>query len=265
MKATMTIVPPSTGPAGQRVLRLGLYLGLLLVATAVLLLALAPFGWRVGWWDYRISLLTLMPYAAYTGLAAAIVSALLLLFARRAIGGRGSAMALAALVAGGLVSYVPWHYRTLARSVPPINDITTDTHNPPAFVALVPLREAEHSNPSTYAGAKTAALQKQGYPDIAPLLLTLGPDKAFALALATAKEMDWTIVATDRAADRIEADQRSFWMGFTDDIVLRVTASGSGSRIDIRSASRHGRSDLGVNAARVRAYLARLKMAAGAS
>jgi uncharacterized protein (DUF1499 family) len=242
-----------------------LYLALLLAVIAVLLLSLAPFGWRVGWWGYSFSLLTLMPYAAYVGLAAAIVSALLLLFARRAIGAFGDAIALAALVAGGLVAYVPWHYRTLARSVPPIDDITTDTHNPPAFVALVPLREAEHSNPSTYAGAKTAALQKQDYPDIAPVFLTLGPDKAFALALATAKEMDWTIVTTDPAKDRIEADQRSFWMGFTDDIVLRVTASGSGSRVDMRSASRHGRSDFGVNAARVRAYLARLKTVAGSS
>ena len=86
-----------------------------------------------------------------------------------------------------------------------------------------------------------------------------------ALALITAKQMGWTIVAAEPAAGRIEADERSFWMGFTDDIVLRVTASGSGSRVDMRSASRHGRSDLGVNAARVRAYFARLKMAAGAS
>jgi uncharacterized protein (DUF1499 family) len=265
MRAALTIVPPSTSPVGQRVLRLGLYLGILFTAIAILLLALAPFGWRVGWWGYRFSLLTLMPYAAYAGLAAVIVSALLLLFARRAIGARGGTIVLAAMVAGGLVAYVPWHYRALARRAPPIDDITTDTNNPPAFIALVPLRKAEHSNPSTYAGAKTARLQKQGYPDIAPLLLTLGPDKAFALALATAKEMDWAIVATDPGADRIEADQRSFWMGFTDDIVLRVTASGSGSRVDMRSASRHGRSDLGVNAARVRAYLARLKMAAGAS
>ncbi len=98
----MTIIPPSNGPARQRVLRLGLYLGLLLAAIGVLLLTLAPFGWRVGWWGYGFSLLTLMPYAAYAGLAATIVTALLLLSARRAIGARGGAMALAALVAGGL-------------------------------------------------------------------------------------------------------------------------------------------------------------------
>ena len=85
------------------------------------------------------------------------------------------------------------------------------------------------------------------------------------LGLAAAKEMGWTIIATDPAAGRIETDQRSFWMGFTDDIVVWVTASGSGSRVDIRSASRHGRDDFGVNAARVRAYLARVRTAAGSS
>lgn len=159
MRAALTIVLPSTSPAGQRVLRLGLYLGLLFTAIAILLLALAPFGWRVGWWGDRFSLLTLMPYAACAGLAAAIVSALLLLFARRAIGARGGAIVLATLLAGALVAYVPWHYRTLARNVPPIDDITTDTNNPPAYIALVPLRKAEHSNPSAYAGAKTAGLQ----------------------------------------------------------------------------------------------------------
>ena len=78
--------------------------------------------------------------------------------------------------------------------------------------------------------------------------LALAPEKAFPIALATAKKMSWTIVA-DPTTRRIEASEHSFWMGFTDDIVVRVAAADSGSRIDVRSASRHGRSDLGVNAA----------------
>jgi uncharacterized protein (DUF1499 family) len=242
-------------------LRLAPYVALLLAAAAVLLLTLAPLGWRSGWWGYRFSLLTLMAYAAYVGLAAVAIAVLNLLFARRAVGARGIALALVALIAGGATAYVPWHYRAVARSVPPIDDITTDTDNPPAFVALLPLRQAAHANPATYAGARTAALQKRFYPDIAPLLLPLPPDRAFALALRTARDMGWTIVASDPAAGRIEADQRSFWMGFTDDIVLRIAAAGTGSRVDMRSASRYGRGDLGVNAARIRAYLAALRAA----
>jgi uncharacterized protein (DUF1499 family) len=63
----------------------------------------------------------------------------------------------------------------------------------------------------------------------------------------------------DKAAGRIEASQRSRWMGFTDDIVVRVTPASSGSRIDIRSSSRYGRSDFGVNAERIRDYLTALR------
>src|SRR4029077_17860444 len=153
-----------------------------------------------------------------------------------------------------------WHYRALARSVPPIDDITTDTDNPPAFIAVIKLREAEDGNSSTYAGAETAALQKRGYPDLAPLSLALAPEKAFPIALATAKKMSWTIVEVDPTTRRIEASEQSFWMGLTDDIVVRVADAEAdpGSRIDVRSASRHGRSDLGVNAARIRTYLAAL-------
>ena len=73
----------------------------------------------------------------------------------------------------------------------------------------------------------------------------------------------WHVTASDPASGRIEASQASFWFGFVDDIVIRVTPAGDGSRIDIRSVSRQGKGDLGVNADRVRAYLAALKAAAG--
>jgi uncharacterized protein (DUF1499 family) len=108
---------------------------------------------------------------------------------------------------------------------------------------------------------KTAALQKRGYPDLAPLSLALAPEKAFLVALATAQKMSWTIVEADPTTRGIEASERSFWIGFTDDIVVRVAEASSGSRIDVRSASRHGRSDLGVNAARIRTYLTALQEA----
>ena len=95
------------------------------------------------------------------------------------------------------------------------------------------------------------------------MTVALAPDAAFSRALAAAQQMGWTIVAADGAAGRIEASDRSRWFGFTDDIVIRVAATGSGSRIDLRSSSRLGRSDFGVNAARVRAYLLALRATAG--
>src|SRR6266478_59720 len=259
----MSIASTSFRPA-RTVLRFVPHLGLLLAVIAVVLLALVPIGWRGGWWPYRFSLLSLMAYSAYFGIAAVIFSVLALaisVFGRSAIGRGGIAIAILALAAGGLTSYVPWHYRALARSVHAIDDITTDTDNPPAFVAVIKLREAELGNPSSYPGAETAALQRRGYPDLVPLSLALAPERAFPIALATAKKMSWTIVEADPTTRRIEASEQSFWMGFTDDIVVRVAAAGSGSRIDVRSASRHGRSDLGVNAARIRTDLAALNEA----
>jgi uncharacterized protein (DUF1499 family) len=95
-----------------------------------------------------------------------------------------------------------------------------------------------------------------------PVSLALSPAAAFNRALDAAQRMGWTIVAADDTAGRIEASDRSRWFGFTDDIVVRITPSGSGSRVDVRSSSRLGRSDFGVNAARIRAYLAALRTAA---
>jgi len=80
--------------------------------------------------------------------------------------------------------------------------------------------------------------------------------KAFREALQGAKSMPgWTLVASDADAGRIEASEKSRWFGFTDDIVIRVVADGVGSRIDMRSTSRQGTSDYGVNGARIRAYM----------
>ena len=166
-----------------------------------------------------------------------------------------------ALIGGGLIAYVPWHYDQIRQTVPPIHDITTDPDNPPAFVAVEPLRQGEGINSVAYEGAKVAEQQRQAYPDVVPLTVGLAPDVAFARALDTAQRMGWTIVASDKPAGRIEASQRSRWMGFTDDIIVRVTPASSGSRIDLRSSSRYGRSDFGVNAARIRDYLTALRAA----
>ena len=236
----------------------------LLAAIAVVLLALVPLGWRAGWWgEFRFPLLTLMPWAAYFGLAAFVVAVFCLLLGRARIGWSGITTAVAALVVGGVIAYVPWHYDQIRKTVPSIHDITTDFDNPPAFVAVVPARTAEGGNPVAYEGSKIAEQQRRAYPDIAPLDLKFGRDAAFQRALDAAKGMGWTIVATDEAAGRIEANDRSRWMGFTDDVVIRVAATDGGSRIDVRSSSRLGRSDFGVNAARVRTYLAALRTAAG--
>jgi uncharacterized protein (DUF1499 family) len=236
---------------------------LVLALAAVVLLALGPIGWRAGWWHFRFAFFNLMPWAAYCGIAAMAIAALAVLFGRRSIAGRQIAIGVFAFAVGAAIAYVPWHFDRLRGTVPPIHDITTDWQNPPQFSAVLPSRQAEEANSVAYEGAKVSDQQRQAYPDIAPVDLAVPPAQAFDRALATAQRSGWTVVASDKEAGRIEATERSRWFGFTDDIVIRVApaggGTGSGSRIDVRSESRQGRSDFGVNAARVRKYLAALR------
>ena len=163
----------------------------------------------------------------------------------------GSALALCIGLAAG---WAPLAMARTAAKVPLIHDVTTDTDRPPQWVMLKPQRAAAE-NGTAYGGPAVAALQKRGYPDLAPLLLPVPPDRAFARVQATARSMGWRIVAAVPADGRLEAIDITRWFGFADDIVVRVTAAPSGSRVDVRSASRVGRSDLGVNARRIRAFL----------
>ena len=235
-------------------------LALILAVVAALALAAGPVGWRLGWWHYRVAFFTLMPWSAYIGIAAAGIAAFALLFSRQAMGWGGIFMALCALIVGAAIAYVPWQWDQIRKTVPSIHDITTDTDNPPALVAVLPARKAENGNTEVYGGADIAKQQKAAYPDIAPVTLAMPPAQAFDRALATAKAMEgWTIVASDPQQGRIEASQSSRFFGFTDDIVIRVAADGAGSRIDMRSVSRQGRGDFGVNAARVEKYMAAVK------
>ncbi len=149
---------------------------------------------------------------------------------------------------------VPWSYKQTAGRVPPIHDITTDTTDPPAFVAILPLRK-DAPNPADYGGPDVAAQQRRAYPDLEPVSFDLAPDRLFARATAAAREMGWEIVAVVPAEGRIEATDTTFWYGFKDDVVIRITPIERGSRIDIRSVSRVGRNDIGANARRIRAFL----------
>ena len=250
-------------PTARQPLRRLPQLALLLAVAAAVLLGLGPLGWRAGLWHYRVAFTTLFPWAAYCGIAAAALALIALIFGRWIGGGRRLATCTLAFVIGAAIAYVPWRYDQLRGSVPPIHDITTDPQNPPQFRAVLPMRDKERANPVVYEGTAVSDQQRRFYPDIAPLSLALDPRKAFARAFDAATGMGWTIISSDATEGRIEASERSFWFGFTDDVVIRIVASDAGSRIDVRSVSRVGRSDFGVNAARVRAYLAKLRTVAG--
>lgn len=225
-------------------------IALVLAIAALAALAASGPGVRFDFWSWRIGL-GLFRWAAYLGLAAALLAvvALALPRVRRA----GVAVPLLALIAGAAVFYVPFQFQGSARSVPSINDISTDTASPPPYMTV--------SRP--YPGAAFARQQQAAYPDLAGLALPLAPREAFSRALAAAEAMDWEVVGRDADRGLIEAVATTRWFGFRDDIAIRVSTAGSGSRVDVRSRSRVGRNDLGTNARRIRAYLERLQAFGG--
>jgi uncharacterized protein (DUF1499 family) len=228
-------------------------IGSILVLASGAAAVLAGLGTRWAWWDFRTGFLILR-WSAYGGLAGSLACALGLLGSLRTGMSGMLVPALAGLVIGLVIFGIPLNMMRTAKRVPPIHDITTDTDDPPKFIAIMPLRK-NALNPAEYGGPDIAAQQHKAYPEVKPLLLGVPAEAAFDSALAVVRRMGWEIVDANRSEGRIEAVDRTFWFGFQDDIVIRISHQASASRIDVRSVSRVGKSDIGANAKRVTAFL----------
>jgi uncharacterized protein (DUF1499 family) len=235
-------------------------IAVILVALCAIVVAISGPGYRMGGWPLPVAfgMLRWGGWIAIGITVIAVVLALVAAFARPGGSRDGLAEAVVAIVIGALTMVGPMTLMSRGKQVPPIHDISTDTDNPPQFVAVLPLR-AGAANPATYGGPDIAAQQKKAFPQIAPLEIPIPPERAFERALGAARDSGWTIVSADAPSGRIEATATTPFFGFKDDVVVRVGATGNGSRIDVRSLSRIGRSDLGQNARRVEGYLAKVK------
>src|SRR6266566_1836954 len=204
---------------------------------------------------------------ALSTLAGALVLAclaILLAFAagiviwRHGVGG-GRQAVTALLIGAALIAY-PAYLGIKASRLPAIYDITTDPIDPPQFDAIARLRPRD-ANPVTYAGLYTAEQQHAAYSDIEPDDTTATPQDAFAAAMKVIAKRKWLVIdarAPQPSAVRdgiIEAVARTPILGFRDDVVVRIRPTIDGVRIDVRSASRYGRHDLGTNAKRVRSLI----------
>ncbi len=171
---------------------------------------------------------------------------------------RGSMTVILAAAAGIAALAIPAAIILDGRNYPPINDISTDTANPPAFVGITADMRGAGSAPLAYDPG-FAAIQAKGYPALTGITLPAPPAAAFDTALAAARSQGWDIIASDAATGRIEATDTVPWWGFKDDVVIRLTPDATGTHVDVRSKSRVGKGDLGVNAKRIRDYLEALK------
>lgn len=219
------------------------------LVAGVLLLLTGPV-YRVGLWSLPTAF-ALMRWAVYGGIAGAVLGAAALWHAR----GRSVFAALAVLI-GLVVFAIPFRFQRMAASVPPIHDITTDTANPPEFHAVLPHR-TDARNSLDYS-QEVARQQREGYPDLKPLVLEIPAAQVFDRAVRAAREAGWDVVDVSAENWRIEATDTTLFFGFKDDIVVRLTPIGNRTVVDARSVSRIGRSDVGTNARRIREYLAAL-------
>ncbi|MDQ3388789.1 MAG: DUF1499 domain-containing protein [Gemmatimonadota bacterium] len=229
-------------------------IGFALAALAGIAILLAGPGTQWGWWHFRTGF-QLLRWGAYLAIVGGLVSAAAIFLSPRT---KSRLLAGAGVLIAAVAVFVPWSYRNAGAGVPPIHDISTDLTNPPAFIAVARLRTPDH-NPAAYPGEEVAAQQREAYPDIQPLRLALPRYQAFDVALATVHALGWEVVASEREEGRIEATDRTEWFGFEDDVVIRVTSDSGLARVDARSKSRIGGSDVGANARRIRDFMSALR------
>jgi uncharacterized protein (DUF1499 family) len=230
---------------------------------ALAVAALSVVTVRSGLLEVEPSLATFAAALIFAALAILLAFASFVTIWRQGLAGLGSAV-LGLFVGLALLAY-PSYLAYRSTVLPPISDITTDPDNPPRFEALARLRPRGHID---YPGAKTAALQRAAYSDIGPLQLNVPPKAAYDLTLALITKRKWRVVdpkppAAGRRDGTIEAVAQTLIMGFRDDVVVRISPLGQGSRVDARSASRIGYHDFGANASRLRSLLEDIDDAAG--
>lgn len=243
------IIGNNTGRRPARSAGTSLWLGIIATVLAVA----GSYGSGQGLWPFTIGLLMVAVAFLF-----AVIGGLVGLFAliRNGQGsGLGRRIAIGLLLCGVVLAGVgPWIYRGV--SLPPIHDVTTDLANPPAFEAL-PMRK------DNLAGVESLdqwrELHRKAYSDIAPITLRMAPDAAMARAQTLANARGWTI--TPGAAGRLEATDTVSPFKFKDDVVIVATPTtdGQSTTINMRSVSRVGASDFGINAKRIREFLAELQ------
>lgn len=238
---------------------------LALFAVAAALIAIIIV--RAGLIEAVPGMATLGGALAFAGLGILLALASFVTIWRQGLGGLGYAVT-AIFVGAALLAY-PAYLGVKAYTLPPIYDITTDVLDPPAFDAVRRLR-SRATNPVQYAGLYAAEQQRDLYPEITPLELSVAPKTAYDHALALVNKRRWLVLdarepQAKRRDGRIEAVARTPIMGFREDLVIRIRGADEEARVDMRSSSRYGFHDVGSNASRIRGFLDSLEAEVDAS
>lgn len=258
--------------------RIAVFLGLVALGCA-LAIGLAGPGSRFGLWDWSFGLSLIRKVSSPETIPGLPIPPILIAAGLALIGavaafvtkhGRTGAFALVSALLAGAALMVPVKMKAAFEANPFIHEVTTDFDNPPAIIAAAGL---PRKNPAEYRGADpvpqttdgltVADAQRKAFPDIQPVIVAADLETAREAAKAVVADMNMEILAEGPDGDqsgagwRIEAVSTSAWFGFKDDFIVRLTPRDGGTRVDLRSKSRVGGSDLGANAARVRDFAKR--------
>ncbi len=271
----------------------GLATGALIVSLlSVGWFAIAALGSKWGWWHWRFGLGTMTvgqgQYVVFGAAGLALTSLLIGVFTPSRV--KPAILGLAALLVSLLLAGRLVGLGAGAAAVPPIHDIQTDWGdavvfsdalmaargrgpeiNPVRYGADAVFRDADSEQ---FGGRLIADIQEAAecashdedvcedsetpkpYKPLEPLLIDAPRARVFEAALRIAGQEGWEIVTSDADAGVLEATHTSSWWGFKDDVAIRIReAEGNTTRVDMRSVSRVGRSDLGANARRISAFL----------
>ena len=214
-------------------------------------LPVGALGHRLGLWDHFMGFALVFSGAVLAVLALVLgVAAFIFALSRNRPADRKPA--LVGMVAGVLILGWMGVQYSKAVSVVPTHDISTDRADPPTFDVVVD-RRPPGSNSLGYT-AEEAKLQAEGYPDIVTIRSSVDVEAGLARAADIARDLGWEVVNEDPDDGIVEATDTTSWFGFKDDVVIRIRPDEGGSVVDLRSVSRVGLVDLGVNAERIRAF-----------
>jgi len=246
------------------------WLALILSLGGVAAALIAALGSAANIWGYGAGLGALR-YALYAAVAGGVLAIVAWIASRRS-GARTGRLNALALTASVLFAAYLGNQVATARSVPAIHDAATDLDDLPQFAKL-PVRAdnldkvPDNDRPELAAmdpESRWKALHREAYADLRPLRLAAAPADVVRRAEALARDRGWVVANVDARAGIVEATATTLFFRFKDDVVVRVRpdpARPGGSVVDMRSISRVGGSDVGVNAARIRAFLADLAKA----
>lgn len=231
---------------------------------------LAALGSGLDIWSFRVGF-SILRYALYAALAGGLVAIVAFFLARRDGISTGRLNLAAFVVAAAFSAYLLNQVAT-ARRVPAIHDITTDLVDVPQFTTLKVRADNLENIPDDGRAELIAldpenrwkAIHREAYGDVRSVRLPVGPAEAVRRAEALVRARGWQVANVDQAAGIVEATATTLFFRFKDDVVVRVRADPArpgGSIVDMRSISRVGGSDVGVNAARIRDFLADLRAA----